>query len=179
MGHMVNDLSTTPARVNKAVDSVTVKVNTLLDKLNTISDNVNDISVQTRGVVGGFSTNLDVISQNIKEMTGDLKNTQGLAKRLLDPKGSIDTFLDDSNELYNQVDAAIKNANGIITQLRSFVDYINGTRPEVSSLLEKGNNTLDNANDVLEAAKNNPLLKGGVPPRPQPTPLSTNRDEDF
>jgi phospholipid/cholesterol/gamma-HCH transport system substrate-binding protein len=179
MGTMVNDLSTTPARVNKAVDSVSVKVNTLLDKLNVISDNLNDISVKTRGVVGDFSTNLDVISQNIKEMTGDLKNTQGLAKRLLDPKGSVDTFLNDSNELYNQVDSAIKNANGIITQIRSFVDYINGTRPQVSSILEKGSTTLDTANDVLEAAKNNPLLKGGVPVRQQPAPLSTNRDEDF
>ena len=179
MGTMVNDLSTTPARVNQAVDSVSVKVNTLLDKLNVISDNLTDISVQTRGVVGDLSTNLDVISQNLKEMTGDLKNTQGLAKRLLDPKGSVDTFLNDSNELYNQVDTALKNANGIITQLRSFVDYINGTRGTVSSILEKGSTTLDNANDVLQAAKNNPLLKGGVPPRPQPAPLSSYRDEDF
>jgi phospholipid/cholesterol/gamma-HCH transport system substrate-binding protein len=179
MGTMVNDLSTTPARVNQAVDSVSVKVNTLLDKLNVISDNLTDISVQTRGVVGDFSTNLDVISQNIKEMTADLKNTQGLAKRLLDPKGSVDTFLNDSNELYNQVDTAIKNANGIITQIRSFVDYINGTRPQVSSILEKGSTTLDTANDVLEAAKNNPLLKGGVPAQKQPGPLPSYRQEDF
>jgi phospholipid/cholesterol/gamma-HCH transport system substrate-binding protein len=179
MGTMVNDLSTTPARVNQAVDSVSVKVNTLVDKLNVISDNLNDISVQARGVVGDFSTNLDVISRNLKDMTGDLKNTQGLAKRLLDPKGSVDTFLNDSNELYNQVDSAIRNANGIITQIRSFVDYINTTRPQVSSILEKGSTTLDTANDVLEAAKNNPLLKGGVPARPQATPLSSSRDEDF
>jgi phospholipid/cholesterol/gamma-HCH transport system substrate-binding protein len=179
MGTMVNGLSTTPARVNQAVDSVSVKVNTLVDKLNVISDNLNDISVQARGVVGDFSTNLDVISRNLKDMTGDLKNTQGLAKRLLDPKGSVDTFLNDSNELYNQVDSAIRNANGIITQIRSFVDYINTTRPQVSSILEKGSTTLDTANDVLEAAKNNPLLKGGVPARPQATPLSSSRDEDF
>ena len=179
MGTMVSDLSTTPARVNKAVDGISVKVNTLLDKLTVISDNLNDISVQTRGVVGDFSTNLDVISKNLKDMTGDLKNTQGLAKRLLDPKGSVDTFLNDSNELYNQVDSAIKNANGIILQVRSFVDYINGARPQVSSILEKGSTTLDTANDVLEAAKNNPLLKGGVPARPQPVPLSSYRDEEF
>jgi phospholipid/cholesterol/gamma-HCH transport system substrate-binding protein len=179
MGTMVNDLSTTPARVNQAVDSVSSKVNTLVDKLTTISDNLNDISVQTRGVVGDLSTNLDVISQNLKEMTGDLKNTQGLAKRLLDPKGSVNTFLDDSNELYNQVDSALKNANGIITQIRSFVDYINGARPQVSNILEKGSTTLDTANDVLEAAKNNPLLKGGVPAKTPPAPLSTSRDGDF
>jgi phospholipid/cholesterol/gamma-HCH transport system substrate-binding protein len=180
MGAMVNDLSATPAKVNRAVDDVGVKISTLLDKISVISDNLTDISVQTRGVVGDFSTNFDAILQNLKEMTADLKNTQGLAKRLLDPKGSIETFFNDSNELYNQVDTAIKNANGIIAQIRSFVDFINGSRPQVSSILEKGSSTLDTAADVLQAAKNNPLLKGGVPPRtPQASPLKSYRDEDF
>jgi phospholipid/cholesterol/gamma-HCH transport system substrate-binding protein len=180
VGTMVADLSQTPAKVNRTIDDVTVKITTLLDKITVISDNLQDISVKTRGVIGDLSTNLDDISQNLKDMTGDLKNTQGLAKRLLDPKGSIDTFLNDSNALYNQVDTAIKSANGIITQIRSFVDFVNGTRPQVSSILEKGRDTLDTAKDVLEAAKNNPLLKGGVPARvEQTTPLNSYRQEDF
>ena len=180
IGTMVNDLSTTPGRVNRTVDSMSGKIDTLLDKVSVIADNLTDISVKTRGVIGDFSTNLDEISQNLKQMTGDLKNTQGLVKRLLDPKGSIDTFLNDSNELYNQVDTALKNANAIILQLKSFAEFINDTRPQVSNILEKGSTTLSSANDVLEAAKNNPLLKGGVPPRAVPaTPLSSYRDEDF
>jgi phospholipid/cholesterol/gamma-HCH transport system substrate-binding protein len=181
LGTMVNDLSTTPGRVNRTVDNLNTKINTLLDKVTVIADNLTDISVKANGVVGDLSVNLDVISQNLKEMTGDLKNTPGLVKRLLDPKGSIDTFLNDSNELYTQVDTAIKNANAIILQLKSFAEFINNdTRPQVSGILEKGNTTLNQVNDVLEAAKNNPLLKGGVPPRPVPaTPLSSYRDEDF
>jgi phospholipid/cholesterol/gamma-HCH transport system substrate-binding protein len=180
LGTMVQGLSTTPGRVNQAVDDVSVKVNTLLDKITVISDNLNDISVKSRGVIGDLSTNLDEISQNLKAMTGDLKNTQGLAKRLLDPKGSIDTFMNDSNELYNQVDTALKSANGIIAQIKSFVDFINSSKPQVSSILEKGSTTLDNANDVLQAAKNNPLLKGGVPTQvQQPVPVSSYRDENF
>jgi phospholipid/cholesterol/gamma-HCH transport system substrate-binding protein len=180
VGSMVSDLSGTPARVNKAVDDISGRVNTLLDRLTVISDNLTAIAAQTRGVIGDLSTNLDTISQNLKSMTGDLKNTQGLAKRLLDPQGSVDTFLNDSNELYNQVDTAVKNANGIIAQIRSFVDFINSTRPQVASMLEKGNNTLDSAKDVLEAAKNNPLLRGGVPAPAQPAaPLSGSRDDNF
>ncbi len=179
-GTMVADLSTTPARVNKAVDDITGRVDTLLDRVGVISDNLNAVALQTRGVIGDFSTNLDAISKNLRVMTDDLKNTQGLAKRLLDPKGSIDTFLNDSNALYNQVDAAIKSANGIITQIRSFVDFINSTRPQVAGILEKGSQTLDSANDVLEAAKNNPLLKGGVPaPAEQASPMSGYRDDNF
>jgi len=180
MGTMVSDLSRTPSRVNTAVEDISGKINTVLDKVSIISDNVTAISVQTRGVIGDLSTNLDVISQNLKEMTGSLKNTQGLAKRLLDPQGSMDTFFNDSNELYNQVDSALKNVNAITAQIKSFVDFINGTRPQVTSILEKGSDTLSSAKDVLEAAKNNPLLRGGVPSRTtQGAPMSTYRDENF
>jgi phospholipid/cholesterol/gamma-HCH transport system substrate-binding protein len=180
VGTMVSDLSRTPRRVNTAVDDISGRITAVLDKVSVISDNVTAISVQTRGVIGDLSTNLDAISQNLKEMTGSLKNTQGLAKRLLDPQGSIDTFLNDSNELYNQVDASLKNVNAITAQLKSFVDFINGTRPQVTSILEKGSDTLSSAKDVLEAAKNNPLLRGGVPARAtQGAPMSSYRDENF
>jgi phospholipid/cholesterol/gamma-HCH transport system substrate-binding protein len=180
LGTMVADLSRTPGRVNTALDEISGRINTVLDKVSVISDNVNAISVQTRGVIGDLSTNLDVISQNLKEMTGSLKNTQGLAKRLLDPQGSIDTFLNDSNELFNQVDSALKNVNAITAQMKSFADFINGTRPQVTSILEQGSNTLSSARDVLEAAKNNPLLRGGVPARArQGAPMSSFRDENF
>lgn len=180
MGDMVVSLSATPAKVNKAVDGVSVRVNTLLDKLAAVSDNLQDITVKTRGVIGDLSTNLDEISQNIKDMTRDLKNTQGLAKRLLDPKGSMDTFLNDQNQLYNQVEDSIKNADEIVAQLKSFMEFINSTRPQISSVLEKGSSALDKGNDVLEAAKNNPLLRGGVPPRIEPSgTLKSYRDEDF
>ncbi len=180
MGEMVVGLSATPRKVNRAVDSISGKVETLLDKLGAISDNLQDVTVKTRGVIGDLSTNLDEISQNVKEMTADLKNTQGLAKRLLDPKGSMDTFLNDQNQLYNQVEDSIRNADEIIAQMKSFMEFVNGTRPQIASVLEKGSSTLDEGKDVLEAVKNNPLLRGGVPPRTEPPEtLKSYRDEDF
>jgi phospholipid/cholesterol/gamma-HCH transport system substrate-binding protein len=234
VGEMVTGLSATPEKVNRTIDDVNLRVNTLLDKLSVIADTLDEISVNTRGaignlstsldqiagdargaignlstsldqiagdtrgaignlstsldqitgdargIIGNLSTSLDEISQNLKTMTEDLANTRGLATRLLDPKGSIGTFLDDQNALYAQVDSALKSANEIITQIRGFVEFVNGTRPQISSILEKGRDTLDQGKDVLEAVKNNPLLKGGVPPQtPQPATLKSYRDEDF
>jgi phospholipid/cholesterol/gamma-HCH transport system substrate-binding protein len=180
VGEMVDNLAATPGKVNNAVDGMSGRVNTLLDKMAVISDNLQDITVKTRGVIGDLSTNLDEISQNIKDMTGDLKNTQGLAKRLLDPKGSVDTFLNDQNQLYNQLEDSIKNADEIIAQMRSFMEFVNSTRPQISTALEKGTSALDKGNDVLEAAKNNPLLRGGIPPKTEPPDtLRSYRDEDF
>ena len=74
----------------------------------------------------------------------------------------------------------MKNVNAITAQMKSFADFINGTRPQVTSILEQGSNTLSSARDVLEAAKNNPLLRGGVPARAtQGAPMSSFRDENF
>ena len=180
LGDMVMGVSATPQKVNRAIDDVNVKVNTLLDRLTVVSANLEEITAKTSGVIGDLSTNLDAISRNVKDMTADLKNTQGLAKRLLDPKGSMDTFLNDQNKLYDQVENTIRNADEIVAQLKSFMEFVNGTRPQISSVLEKGNNALDEGKDVLEAVKNNPLLRGGVPaPVPPPGMLKGYRDEDF
>ncbi len=180
MGDMVVGLAATPGKVNKTLDDVNGRVNVLLDRLTVVSANLDDITSQTKNVIGDLSVNLDEISQNVKDMTADLKNTQGLAKRLLDPKGSIDTFLNDQNQIYNQVEDAIKNADEIIAQMRSFMEFVNGTKPQISSVLEKGRSTLDKGQDVLEAVKNNPLLRGGVPPRTEPPGIVNGyRDEDF
>jgi phospholipid/cholesterol/gamma-HCH transport system substrate-binding protein len=180
VGTMVTDLSGTPAKVNRTIDDVTVRVNTLLDRLAEISDNLQDVSVQAKTTVGDLSVELGEISRNVNEMTADLKNTQGLAKRLLDPKGSIDTILDDQNELYGRVDSLLKNANEIVAQLRGFVEFVNSARPQITGILERVPGTLDQGKDVLEAVKNNPLLKGGVPSRrEQPSTLKSYRNEEF
>ncbi|HET6487050.1 MAG TPA: MlaD family protein [Spirochaetia bacterium] len=180
VGTMVSDLSGTPARVNQAVTDASTRINDLLDRVSEVSDSAQKIATHTDATIQQLSDNLETITDNLKEMSAELKNTQGLAKRLLDPKGSVDTLLNDQNQLYDQIDQAVKGVDGIVTQIKGFVDFVNGSRPEISSILEKGRTTLDNTNDVLQAAKNNPLLKGGVPPAPvQSSPTQGYRDEDF
>ncbi len=107
--------------------------------------------------------------------------------RLLDPKGSVATLLDDGNELYGQIEGslaqvqeAVKGLARIVEQVNAFVDFVNGTRPQISGILETGRTTLETGNEVLEAVKNNPLLKGGVPESAEQTStLKSYRDEDF
>jgi phospholipid/cholesterol/gamma-HCH transport system substrate-binding protein len=176
VGSMVNELSLTPARLNRTIDIVN-------DRVDTITNDVNVITGKTEDILGRIDTvtkNLQDISENLKATSEGLKDTKGLAMRLLDPKGSVNSFMNDDNALYNQVDEALKNLNQITVQIKGFVDYVNGTRPQISNLLEKGSTTLDQGKDVLEAVKNNPLLKGGVPEKkPQSSTLNSYRDEDF
>ena len=162
------------------MNDITGRVNSVLDKIDTVSVDLGEISRTTKGTLGTLSTNLESITENLKVTSEGLKDTRGLATRLLDPKGSLDTILNDQNALYKQVDSALQSTNAVIAQLKGFVEYINSTRPQISSILEKGRETLDQGKDVLEAVKNNPLLKGGVPAQKEQTStLKSYRDEDF
>jgi phospholipid/cholesterol/gamma-HCH transport system substrate-binding protein len=145
------------------------------------------ISTQVQGTIGNLSTDLDVITANLQKTTEELSNTQGLVTRLLDPKGSVATILDDNGELYGQIEQsvagvnkAVDGLNAILAQVSEFVDFVNSTRPQISGLLETGKATLGEGNQVLEAVKNNPLLRGGVPEqKEQQATLKSYRDEDF
>ncbi len=187
VGEAVTGLAAMPAKVNRVVDEVgakvndiTGRVNSVLDKIDAVSVDLTEISRSTKGTLGTLSTNLESITENLKVTSEGLKDTRGLVTRLLDPKGSLDTILNDQNALYKQVDAALQSTNAVIAQVKGFVDYINSTQPQISSILEKGRDALDQGKDVLEAVKNNPLLRGGIPAQKEQTStLKSYRDEDF
>ena len=187
VGAALTGLAATPVKVNRVIEDLGAKVgdiagrvNAVLDKVDAVSVDLGEISRTTKGTLGTLSTNLESITENLKVTSEGLKDTRGLATRLLDPKGSLDTILNDQNALYKQVDSALQSTNAVIAQIKGFVEYINSTRPQISSILEKGRDTLDQGKDVLEAVKNNPLLKGGVPAQKEQTStLKSYRDEDF
>lgn len=134
----------------------------------------------TTGQLNGVLGRLDAAAANVQLLTEGMTDPTGLARKLLDPKGSIATFLDDDNRLFDEVVQAIEELNRIIDQLSEFTGFVNATQPQISVILEKGRETLDQGRDVLEAVKNNPLLRGGIAARPeQPSTFQGYRDEDF
>jgi phospholipid/cholesterol/gamma-HCH transport system substrate-binding protein len=125
-------------------------------------------------------TEIEVTVGNINQLTEGMTEPTGLAKKLLDPQGSVATLLNDDNQLYDQILQSLQELNKIIAELGQFVAFVNDSQPQISGILEKGKQTLDQGRDVLEAVKNNPLLRGGVPERlPQPTTFQSYRDQDF
>ncbi|MBN1834511.1 MAG: MCE family protein [Spirochaetales bacterium] len=140
---------------------------------------LNETAVAVRKI-NGVLDDVEAVVANLDAMTAEFRDPTGLATRLLDPKGSVATILDDDNQLYDQVSGSIDRLNAIIAQLVDFTEYINSSQPQIAGLLEKGRTTLDEGKDVLEAVKNNPLLRGGVPERrEQPTTFQSFRDEEF
>ncbi len=194
VGEMVVDLARTPDKVNALIDDVNARVagiadqaSGLLGRIDGVTGDLANIAATAQGTVDSLTRDLAVITGNLRTTTDGLTETRGLVTRLLDPKGSVATILNDQNALYGQIEGSLKQVqdavtgvNRIVEQVNAFVDYLNGTRPQITGILETGRTTLEKGNDVLEAVKNNPLLKGGVPEgAEQTTTLKSYRDEDF
>lgn len=161
IGGMLTDLRGTPDRVNGAVDDIRDRTNSILDRISSVTDN------------------LDTITTNLMATSESLRDTKGLVTRLLDPKGSVENLLNDDGALLAQIRGAIDDVKQVIVQVRGFVEYVNSTRPQISGILEKGREALDQGSDVLEAAKNNWLLKGGVPERKDQVSTMGGQRGDF
>jgi phospholipid/cholesterol/gamma-HCH transport system substrate-binding protein len=187
VGEMVMDLSRTPDKLNALIADVNDRIEGISTQANAAIGSFNNVATTAQGTIDSLSADLGVIAANIKTTTDGLTETRGLVTRLLDPKGSVATILNDQNALYNQLEGSLKQVqdavtgvNRIVEQVNAFVDYLNGTRPQITGILETGRTTLEKGNDVLEAVKNNPLLRGGVPEsKEQTTTLKSYRDEDF
>jgi len=140
---------------------------------------LNDLT-RTTAQVNGLLTRVDAAAANVQRLTEGMSDPTGLAKKLLDPKGSIATLLDDDNRLFDEIVKAIEELNAIIAELSELTRFVNESQPQITGILETGRKTLDEGRDVLEAVKNNPLLRGGIAARrEQPTTFRGYRDEDF
>ena len=152
-----------------------------------ILENANVSMANIGKTTENLNQELEIILNQVEGFTANLEQTDGLLTRLIDPQGSLETLLDDDNELYNQITTVVddihlilKDVNGIVSQLESYVEFVNTTKPQVTGILEEGLQTLDSVQDVLEAVKNNPLLRGGVPEeKEQQSTFGGFRDEDF
>jgi phospholipid/cholesterol/gamma-HCH transport system substrate-binding protein len=174
--------------VLEEIDRTVVAIREVADTLNRnlkgqgvgpLASTLNDVAGTTRRV-NALLAQLEAIAANLEVTSTGLRDPTGLVKRLLDPKGSVATILDDNNQLYDRILGSIEELNAVITQLAAFTRFVNTTQPQILGLLEQGRATLDQGQEVLEAVKNNPLLRGGVPlRREQQTTFQSFRDEDF
>jgi len=152
------------------VSSILADVSGTTANLETI---ITDISTKTENLL----TNLNAISMHIEKLT---RNPTGLIPKLLDPKGSLATLLDDDDILFHEIFQILQGVNSTVSEINDFSQYLNGTKPEVSGIITNTKATLETGQKVLEGVKNNPLIRGGIPEqKTQDTTIHSYRDEDF
>lgn len=134
------------------------------------------VSVQLDGILENFYAT----SMNLKTMSEEIEDPTGLVTRVLDPQGSIATFLNDENAIYGQINGALSALNAAMSEIKEFATFMSDATPRVNLLLEDGRKALEKGKDVLEGISNNPLIRGGIPEeKEQTTTYQGYRDEDF
>jgi phospholipid/cholesterol/gamma-HCH transport system substrate-binding protein len=120
---------------------------------------------------------INTLLAQLNDMTQD---SRGLATRLIDPKGSLATLLDDNNRLFLHIEKILNDASYSMGEVKNFSSILTTARPQILELLEEGKEAVRLSQDVLEGLRNNPLLSGGITPRLQtPTTQQGYRGEAF
>jgi phospholipid/cholesterol/gamma-HCH transport system substrate-binding protein len=94
-----------------------------------------------------------------------LKNLNTLSTQIADPDGSIMSILDSNGTVYTDLTASLDAISATLRNLEKTSAFIPAQLPQVALLLSDLHTALKTAEDVLVALTNNPLLKGGIPPR--------------
>lgn len=176
----LRDASSIIAQVNETVGSAGPRVDRMMadveGSLPTILARV-EASVDS---VKALAESAVVIGKNFEATSEALRDPTGLVPRLLDPKGSLKTFLDDGDRLFNRVDNSLAEVEQALGNLEGSTATLAAQMPRIAATIDDARAAIVSAQDVLEGLKNNPLLRGGIPERvdPQAAPTSL-RTTDF
>jgi len=151
-----------------------------LAQVNTLLAEVETTLIETREQSTQLLASVNVITGNLEETTDAIRDPTGLVPRLLDADGSIATFLNDNDRLFNQVEEMLITINATLDEVNEFSGFINGTQPQIAGLLEESRSAITSGQDVLEGLSNNPLIRGGITQEvSQPTTFQSYRDAQF
>jgi phospholipid/cholesterol/gamma-HCH transport system substrate-binding protein len=151
-----------------------------LAQVNTLLSEVETTLVETREQSNQLLASVNVITGNLEGTTAALEDPTGLVPMLLGAEGSIATFLNDNDRLFNQVEQMLISINASLDEVNEFSGFINGTQPQIAGMLEESRAAINTGQDVLEGLSNNPLIRGGITQEvSQPTTFQSYRDDQF
>ncbi|MCX7025184.1 MAG: MlaD family protein [Spirochaetes bacterium] len=168
LGQSIVELPKTMRGVNEVVgnvNDVVVNVNgTVTDakaQVETVVSQVSALMAQTSELMAS----VQAITGNLEATTEAMRDPTGLVPRLLDPQGSIKTFLDDKNAIYNKVTSMMTEIEKSVKSLSAIASSLNDEMPKIAAILNESRTALRQAQDVLQGLKTNPLISGGIPER--------------
>ncbi|MDR1446811.1 MAG: MlaD family protein [Treponema sp.] len=187
------------ANLPESTDSIAMilnQVNSVMENLNSISKTLDDAFrgnaetslgrtlLEVERTMGGVQdipgTINTTIADIMREVNPILANLEILSGQLSDPDGTVASILNADGEVYTNLVAALNGISGMLRNLERTTAGLPRLMPEVAAILQDVRTALKTAEDVLTSLTNNPLLKGGVPERVNPSPGGTSpRDLEF
>lgn len=107
--------------------------------------------------VGRSAGELDAVVANLAAFSTHLAAPEGLIPTLLGDQGSAAMLFHDQAELYARLTAAMD-------EMVALAGFLNESAPALGVLMDETIRTLAESEKVLQGLKNNPILRGGIPP---------------
>ncbi len=170
----------------KSVEGVKILIGQVNSTLSDTAPELNRIVAEVDATLPSLLKSVDdsmasvaVMGKNFEQTSEALKDPTGLIPRLLDPKGSLKTFLDDGDVLFNRVDNSLAAVEKSLGNLEGTTATLAAEMPRIAATIDEARTAIVGAQDVMEGLKNNPILRGGIPDRvePQAAPTSLRNTE--
>ena len=162
--------------LNRA-SSVLDEVNRTLVQVNdafgagTTATEIGKIAGSVQRTMAGVETLPQSVANMIEEIHVDLvsilANVNTITTELSDPEGLLFTALNPDGEVFVSLVESLKSISSILDNLDRATAFIPAQLPQVAGLIMDLRGTMKTAEDVLIALTNNPLLRRGVPGRPE------------
>jgi phospholipid/cholesterol/gamma-HCH transport system substrate-binding protein len=159
LGSIVTSASDAAVHADAMVANVSTQATALVEKANALVDSIN------------------AITKNLEATTAAIRDPTGLIPKLLDPKGSLKTLLDDKNVLFDSINGSIGELQKSLKNVQDISASLNGQMPSIALTIDESRTAIKQAQDVLIGLKNNPLLRGGIPEKAERQPLSQSMRE--
>lgn len=108
-----------------------------------------------------LAAGLGPLLEKVTVMAGNLADPQGLVPTLLGDEGSAAQLFRDDGKMFAELLRSVEELNALMA-------FLNESAPAISALMEETSRSLIESEQVLQGLKNNPLLRGGIPERPDP-----------
>ena len=92
-----------------------------------------------------------------------LVNLRGLSDKLADPDGSVAAILDANGDVYKDLVKSLDALSGTLRNVEKTSEFMPAQVPQLAAMIAELRGLITTMQDVGTAAKNNPLLKGGIP----------------
>lgn len=120
-----------------------------------------DVSVREIGSLAAqldsTAVQLETMLTSLTVLARKLENPEGLLPTLIGTEGSAAEFFQDDAELYRQLTETMVEMHELMT-------FMSNSTPEMSLLMEESAAALKESVKVMQGLKNNPMLRGGIPP---------------
>lgn len=147
------------------------------------TDSFSAVIRNTEDVTRGLDMSIRDVNQltsSLAVLAAELEDPTGLIPTLLDPDGSLDTFLNDDNVLWEHVLAILIQLEGAMEGVNTLSASMAGLSPQLALTLDETIRSLKEAQKVMEGLQNNPLLKKGISEESAPeNPGADIREDEF